>query len=231
MKHAFLFRICVLSVSVSWQIASPPWTQLSLRLLRQALAAQGRYIGVHEARIKELSEPLSHLCSTIFQTATPAVQMSWIPPSTTAKPKKFDRITLCCLGFRLQCMLHFATLGSLTAQQKVAHVIGLLTERALTLATAIWENGGENVTNYELFISLYVNGSLIIHLGVKKSEIGYYLWSKAPKRAAEYTLDFHMLAAESGISTRIEFQCAHQNGVWRWWNVSGCSDLLFVCHV
>lgn len=79
-----------------------------VKALPQALTTQGRYIGAQEALIKELSEQLAYLSSTIPRTATPAVQANPTPSSTTAKPEKFNEETSRCWGFLLQCTLCYA---------------------------------------------------------------------------------------------------------------------------
>lgn len=68
-------------------------------------------------------------------------------------------------------------LASPTDQQKVTHVIGLLTWRALTWATAIWEKRGKNITNYKRFISLFKR--IVDHLPDNK-KVGKRLLSLTP---------------------------------------------------
>lgn len=99
--------------------------------LHQALAAQGRYVDKQALRIKELTEQLSLLSMSVSQTAAHAAGLRAAHSPAIDKPEKYDGEPSHCRGFTM--------LRNLQDEQKVAHIIGLLTGKALQ---AIWDKGG-----------------------------------------------------------------------------------------
>lgn len=77
--------------------------------------------------------------------------------------------------------------GDLANHSKIVRLVGLLKGRALTWAKAIWEKGGEPVSNYNYTL-----------FPCSLSEIKTDPAKQADWRVVELALDFCMRAAESG---------------------------------
>lgn len=66
-----------------------------------------------------------------------------------AEPEKFDGDPARCWGFLLQGQIYLISHGNVSDQSS------LLPGKALTWATAVWEKGGESVSSYKCFVSLF----------------------------------------------------------------------------
>lgn len=82
-------------------------------------------------------------------------------------------------------------------QQKIAQFLNLLTNNALRWAIAIWEKGEESLSFYEQFFEMF--GRVFNHAPEGKEIRGQLFTIKQGKTcAADYTLEFCTLTAESG---------------------------------
>lgn len=71
------------------------------------------------------------------------------------RPYKFTRDPAQCCGFLLQCQLYFEVQEGLFDQSKIVLMLSLLIEKVLIWAAVVWEKGGEYVSTYECFVTLF----------------------------------------------------------------------------
>lgn len=61
--------------------------------------------------------------------------------------EKYATDAVRCKGFLLQCSLFFASYPGMPETCKVSYFMELLTGKALTWATAVWEQGDESISS------------------------------------------------------------------------------------
>lgn len=75
------------------------------------------------------------------------------------------------------------------------HMISLLTGKALTWATAVWDKGGESLSSYEQQALYFTECSMMDQSGRRWENVSFPLTKGVSE---EYALAFRTLATESG---------------------------------
>lgn len=115
-----------------------------------------------------------------------------------ALPKKFDGTPAKCKGFLLQCSLYVNQQPSLypTDTSRISVVCSLLMGKALDWATAVWRDDGSVFPTFANFLQRF--REVFEHPAGGQSPGDQILsFTQGKATAAEYTLQFCMLAAQT----------------------------------
>ncbi|KAI4879883.1 hypothetical protein NFI96_022663, partial [Prochilodus magdalenae] len=184
-------------------------TELSVR---RALVAQSKRIGYHEQLLQRIVQQLIQLtqarCTPPAATTTASpVPQGVLPPETTPRPgvsepqlphpDKFGGDPERCRGFLLQCSLVFEQQPSRfpTERAKVAYIMALLTGRALSWATPLWEQGSDSCSSVAQF-SGAMRRTFFNPDGGRAAVSQLLRLRQGPRSAADYAVDFRTLGAE-----------------------------------
>lgn len=126
--------------------------------LRESLMTQGWFFRAQEqclqevtAQVVQLTAQLSQLTSQLSATALPHTAHT----TPVTKPDKYAGDPTQCRGFILQSELYLSLLEDIPNKDKMVTIISLLTGKALTWATAVWEKKGKTVSTYGRFIAAF----------------------------------------------------------------------------
>ena len=163
--------------------------------LREALTQQGQLLGQQREQIARMSTTLQELIAR-----PPLPQPA---PQRCVKPEKYDGNPDTCRGFMLQCALYMThnPANFQSDESKVALVISLLTGGALEWATAVWEQGGDNIEDFTSFEALF---KAVFQHPAEGLEVGEQLLKleQGDRTVADYSLVFRTIAARSGWNDR-----------------------------
>ncbi len=126
-----------------------------------------------------------------------------MPPTSQSPrlslPDKYDGSPERCKGFLMRCYLyiHQQPLTFPTDASQVSFICSLLTGRALDWATAIWEGNRLSFPTYDTFIRQFRE---VFEHSASGKEVGEELIAlrQGNSTAADYTLTFRTLAAQTG---------------------------------
>lgn len=190
--------------------------------LLQAVSCQGQLLGKHDAlltaimenqhasaaQIAQLSSMLENLTSSMAQSSASAASLpapAQTPPvqqsreSHVPDPEHYSGDMGKCGAFLLQCSLVFnqKPITFASDSSKIAFIMGLLRDKALTWASAAWQSKPALRQNYALFEAELMK---VFDHPVQGKEAAKRLLvlRQGPRSAAEYSVDFRTLAAESG---------------------------------
>lgn len=141
------------------------------------LSAQDCYLGSHDQQLQEMSTQIQQLTVAIAQLTTQCTTPTTAPApplpihSLIAKPDKFSGDPGKCKGFLLQCYFYLIAQESLSNEAEVTQLISLLSDKALSWETAVWEQGGEPQTSYQHFITLF---RCVFDHAPKGKDIGFH---------------------------------------------------------
>lgn len=196
--------------------------------VHQALNTQGVLVGRHEQMLQGLVETLQNLSTTVnqighqvnlFTTQLPAAASSSTTaavsnsPSTSAAPlssppgreafvpppEQYSGDLGLCGSFLLQCSHVFDLQPASYASDKakIAYTMNLLRGRAAQWGTALWEAGSDALESHDTFVT---EMRRVFDHPVQGSEAATRLFSlrQGSQSAANYSIDFRILAAETG---------------------------------
>ncbi|KAI2662464.1 Retrotransposon-derived protein PEG10 [Labeo rohita] len=158
----------------------------------------------HPDRVGDLVQAIQGMRTSPPPAASPPpAQLAAAQPVTAspklAFPEKFDGTAAKCKGFLLQCTLFVNQQPNRYAsnESKIAFVCSLLTGKALEWATAVWDLGQSTYPTFATFLRSFKE---VFQPTPESSEAGELIVSLRQGRrlAADYTLDFRTLAAQSG---------------------------------
>ncbi len=187
-----------------------------LNQLTSEVSAQASMLAAHHQQLQKLTSLTEELVRTL-QTlhvanlptnATPSVPSPLpitptMPPTSQGPrlslPDKYDGSPERCKGFLMQCYLyiHQQPLTFPTDASQVSFICSLLTGRALDWATAIWEGNRLSFPAYDTFIRQFRE---VFEHSASGKEVGEELIAlrQGNSTAADYTLTFRTLAAQTG---------------------------------
>lgn len=105
-------------------------------------------------QIQQLAVALTQLttqCATLADLMQPGT--SALP--LVAQPHKFMGEPSQCQGFLLQCHSYFTALEEVSDKAKIMHFFSMLTSTPLSRTTVVCKNGGEPLSSYNCFITLF----------------------------------------------------------------------------
>ncbi len=196
----------------SLQKTSPNQDPAVLTQLTSEVSAQASMLAAHHQQLQRLTSLTEELVRTL-QTlhvanlptnATPSVPSPppitpTMPPTSQSPrlslPDKYDGSPEKCKGFLMQCYQQPLTFP--TDASQVSFICSLLTGRALDWATAIWEGNRLSFTTYDTFIRQFRE---VFEHSASGKEVGEELIAlrQGNRTAADYTLTFRTLAAQTG---------------------------------
>lgn len=138
---------------------------------------QSHHLGEQEWQLQEMNKQIqqpvvAHAQVTTQYTAPVALPTPVTPAQPlVTQPDKFTGEPSQCWGFLFQCHLYFSVQVDVSDQAKMLQFLSLLTDKALSWTIALWERKG----GQECLLAM----------------------KQGRRRAAEYALEFHRLAAES----------------------------------
>lgn len=132
---------------------------------------------------KEVSSTKHHFCSTR--------NIQFVCSSPHRSPWQVFRWSSHSM---LQCSLYFSSQEGIGS---IAQFIDLLTDKALTLATAAWELRGECTTSYSTSVNCFNLFSFTLQRS-NRVESDSCSFDKEKRSAAEFALTFYTLATGSG---------------------------------
>ena len=178
--------------------------------VRRAIGHQGAVLARHEETMQNLSRTLAEVLAALGSLQPP--QGPPAPPAESppvaapyhrephvTAPERFTGEPGRCRPFLLQCSLVFEQQPSSypTDRARIAYVIGALSGRALSWATAVWTTGGSLSSSYGSF-----TGELLKVFDHPEGgpDPGKRLTSlrQGLRSVADYTIEFRTLSAESG---------------------------------
>lgn len=194
-------------------------------VLFQAISCQGQLLGKHDALLNAIMESqqaaaaqmtrLEAKMESLTTKATPAAvsvppapppaSVSWAPSGHQSReshipdPEHYSGDMGKCSAFLLQCSLVFSqkpvTYASETS--KIAFVMGLLQDKALAWASAVWQNKPAMRLDYDYFEAELKR---VFDHPVQGKEAARRMLAlrQGSMSAAEYSVDFRTLAAEAG---------------------------------
>lgn len=191
--------------------------------LFQAVSSQGQLLGKHEsllnavmenqrasaAQIAQLGSMLQSLTTSMAQSSAAAATATPAPsPASTLRPPRESHVPDPehysgdmgkCGAFLLQCSLVFTQkpLTYTSDSSKIAFVMGLLQDKALSWASAVWENKPAIRYDYSLFEDELKK---VFDHPVQGKEAAKRMLTlhQGTKSVAEFSVDFRILAAEAG---------------------------------
>lgn len=191
--------------------------------LFQAVSSQGQLLGKHEsllntimenqrasaAQIAQLGSMLQSLTASLTQSPAPAATAQQTPPQPTAlrppreshvpDPEHYSGDMGKCGAFLLQCSLVFSQkpLTYASDSSKIAFIMGLLQDKALSWASAVWQNRPAIRHDFDLFEAELKK---VFDHPVQGKEAARRMLTlhQGSKSVAEYSVDFRTLAAEAG---------------------------------
>lgn len=188
--------------------------------LFQAISSQGQLLGRHDsilqsimqnqqstaAQITRLESMLQNLTTPVrAQSSPPSASTVWPAPdqqpreSYVPDPEHYSGDMGKCGSFILQCSLVFSQkpLTYATGDSKIAFVMGLLKDKALAWASAVWQNDPSIRYNYDRFETELRR---VFDHPVQGKEAGKRMMTlrQGSMSAAEYSVEFRTLAAEAG---------------------------------
>lgn len=104
-----------------------------------------------------------------------------------------------CKGLVLQCSLYLACHGGMSEAEKITLFMNLISDKALKLATAVREIGGEPVASYAQFTDMFHR---VLDHSPGSKEVGELLLTlcQSPHRVSKFALEFHTIIAGSGLN-------------------------------
>ncbi len=187
-----------------------------LNQLTSEVSAQASMLAAHHQQLQKLTsltEELVRTLQTLHVANPPTNAMPSVPsplpitptlPPTSQGPRlslpdKYDGSPERCKGFLMQCYLyiHQQPLTFPTDASQVSFICSLLTGRALDWATAIWEGNRLSFPTYDTFIRQFRE---VFEHSASGKEVGEELIAlrQGNSTAADYTLTFRTLAAQTG---------------------------------
>ncbi len=200
----------------SLQKTSPNQDPAVLTQLTSEVSAQASMLAAHHQQLQKLTsltEELVRTLQTLHVTNPPTNATPPVPspppitptmPPTSQRPRlslpdKYDGSPERCKGFLMQCYLyiHQQPLTFPTDASQVSFICSLLTGRALDWATAIWEGNRLSFPTYDTFIRQFRE---VFEHSASGKEVGEELIAlrQGSSTAADYTLTFRTLAAQTG---------------------------------
>ncbi|KAL0162424.1 hypothetical protein M9458_041820 [Cirrhinus mrigala] len=205
--------------SESSQKTSPPQDPAAVFQLAHELSRQGSLVATHQQQLEKLTSLTEELVRsvqalTLITTtqaqgpSTPAAPAGVAPAPPTpvpainsrvALPEKYDGAPGKCKGFLLQCTIYIHQQPQFytTDDSKVSLICSLLTGRALDWATAMWEGNRMTFPSYAHFLTQFRE---VFEHAAGGRDPGEELTSlrQGSSTAADYTLTFRTLAAQTG---------------------------------
>ncbi|XDV26708.1 hypothetical protein PO909_030346 [Leuciscus waleckii] len=197
------------------QKTSPAQDPAAMHQLTTEVSNQASVLLVHQQQLEKLTsltedlvrsmQDLSAQFAAAAQTAAPPVQPS--PSASTSSnnprlslPDKYDGSSATCKGFLLQCTLYInqqPNLFSNNDDARVSLICSLLTGKALEWATALWAGGNLAFPSYDNFLAQFRE---VFEHPAGGKDPGELLLSlrQGGSSAADYTLTFRTLAAQTG---------------------------------
>lgn len=180
--------------------------------------------------LRDLGTNVAAIWNQLTQPSTPAVSQSpaavaapapapamsvpaqvkepWVPA-----PDRFDGDSGMCRSFLLQCDLVFRQqpLSYATEDSRIAYLVGLLHGKALSWATAVWEQQSPITTSY---IAFTAEMKRVFDHPVRGKDASKRLLSlrQGMRSVAEYSIEFRTLSVESGWNSEA-LQAAFCNGL------------------
>ena len=183
--------------------------------LRSALTNQGILLGEHHTMLRTVVSSLQDLTAGVTQlhvaaaAATPPAQPVQAPagPALAARephvptPERYAGDLGACGRFLFQCNLVFAQQPGTfhSDQSRIAYIMSLLSGRAAQWVTALWESHHQDPVCTSLPVFTAELRKVFDH-PVQGKEAASKLLSlrQGPRSVAEFSVDFRILAAESG---------------------------------
>lgn len=165
-------------------------------------------MGKQQLRLEDLDIQINWLTQAVPQALQTYQPPALLTAPLVSRPDKFAGEASQCTGFLLQCSLYFTGLVSINDQQKIAQFLSLPTSKANKWATAVW---GKRQRIPLLLLPLHCHvppsfwscpqrkGNWKTALAIKQGK----------RRAAEYALEFHIIASGSEwneLALKVEFQ-------------------------
>lgn len=182
--------------------------------LTSEVSSQASMLAAHQqqlVKLTSLTEELVRSMQALTTQATAAAPSAASPghPAQTVStssnnprlslPDKYDGSPARCKGFLLQCSLFINQQSNLysTGDSRVSIICSLLTGRALDWATALWSGGNLSFPSYDDFLRQFRE---VFEHPAGGKEPGELLLSlhQGGGSAADYTLSFRTLAAQTG---------------------------------
>ncbi len=182
--------------------------------LSSEVSAQASVLATHQQQLQRLTSLTEELVKTLQAPHVTAPSMNPTPtpaPATTptfapapqsirlSLPDKYDGSPGKCTGFLMQCYICITQqpLTYPTDDSRVAFVCSLLTGKALEWATAMWQGNRMSFPSYDHFIRQFRD---VFEHSASGKEAGEELIAlrQGNHTAAEYTLDFRTLTAQTG---------------------------------
>lgn len=199
------------------------------RDLLEAVARQGATLAQHETLMTKhdgllsdiltsLQEIFRRLPATPDPVSVPVHQSVSLSPSPLAEPRlpppqHFSGDPSACNGFLTQCALTFELQPSSfpSDRSKIAYIITLLSGRALSWATAVWEARSPFCSSYASFVEEFRR---VFNHPLQGREASKELLSikQGNRSVAEYAIQFRTIAATSGWDKEALIVC-FQNGL------------------
>ena len=198
------------------QKTSPHQDPADFSRLASEVSNQANVLTAHQQQLVKLTTLTEKLARTVQslslpnatenQTSNPAAPAS-APPVVSnnsiqpklSLPEKFDGSPSACKGFLLQCSLYFdqQTQSYSTDESRVSFICSLLTGRALEWATALWYGGQLSFPSYNEFLTQFRE---VFEHSAGGKDPGELLLTlrQGNSTAADYTLSFRTLAAQTG---------------------------------
>lgn len=132
------------------------------------------------------------ITSTLAPSATPSLFTS----PFIALPEKYAGDPTGCQGFMLQWSLSFSNQG-VSKWNTISQFINLLMDKVLAWVTTVWYQGGEHTSSYDWFLQLFQQVSDHSPESQKIAE-RLLILKQGNLSAAEFALNFHTLAVDSG---------------------------------
>ncbi len=198
----------------SLQNTLPPQDPAMFHQLSSEVSAQASVLATHQQQLQRLTSLTEELVRTLQAPHVTAPSMNPTPtpaPATTptfapapqsirlSLPDKYDGSPGKCTGFLMQSYICISQqpLTYPTDDSRVAFICSLLTGKALEWATAMWQGNRMSFPSYDHFIRQFRD---VFEHSASGKEAGEELIAlrQGNHTAAEYTLDFRTLAAQTG---------------------------------
>lgn len=158
-----------------------------------ASAKSGDSVAGAQGRLEDLEKCVSRVTSALSPSHLSQTTATRSPRNRVACCRKYDVEPRSCKGFLLQTFIYYASLGSLSDNQKVAEFTVLLEGKALCWATAVWEAEDETFSSFERFLGLF--HQVFEHCPEGEASEQLLTLSQANRHTAVYVLEFLTPAA------------------------------------
>ncbi len=194
----------------SLQNTLPPQDPAMFHQLSSEVSAQASVLATHQQQLQRLTSLTEELVRTLqaphvtapSMNPTPATTPTFAPAPQSIRlslPDKYDGSPGKCTGFLMQSYICITQqpLTYPTDDSRVAFICSLLTGKALEWATAMWQGNRMSFPSYDHFIRQFRD---VFERSASGKEAGEELITlrQGNHTAAEYTLDFRTLAAQTG---------------------------------